>query len=123
MPKKLTLGKDGKPDVTPIISALEVRLQHEDEGTALEERHHDLEMKNFDKAMAKEEGKKNKRLALRIKAMKKSEERKYKKIRAQHEFDSKCLKEAIDAIKKGDMKKLMEAQAALQRSLKTMQAQ
>lgn len=122
IPDKLKAGKDGKPDVTPIVQALEVRLDSLKDHEKREAELHSKVMKELDAAEEKEKEKSPKR-AHRIELMKKKETRKYAKQDAMNKHDVKSMNDAIDAIKKGDMKALMKAQSALMDSMKAMQAQ
>eukprot|EP00747_Dinoflagellata_sp_TGD_P152012 gnl/TRDRNA2_/TRDRNA2_177260_c1_seq2.p1 gnl/TRDRNA2_/TRDRNA2_177260_c1~~gnl/TRDRNA2_/TRDRNA2_177260_c1_seq2.p1 ORF type:complete len:389 (+),score=137.90 gnl/TRDRNA2_/TRDRNA2_177260_c1_seq2:64-1167(+) len=121
IPETLSKGKDGKPDVRPIVAALEVRLHHLEENEKRVESVHKDEVHLFDQAAKKAE-KKGKAMIQRINSMRKKENRKYSKEVAVAKDDIKSLKTAIEAIKQGNMKALMKSKAALQASLKSMQA-
>merc|ERR1719398_461410 len=77
IPAKLTKGKDGKPDVTPIVLALESRLQKMEESERRMVDHHREEIAVLDK-VAKEK-KNNTRAVVQIARMKKKEERTFAK--------------------------------------------
>merc|ERR1719498_162967 len=49
IPEKLKVNKDGKPDVTPIVLALEGRLHKMEENEESMERHHTEEMEELDR--------------------------------------------------------------------------
>jgi len=122
IPENLKKGKDGKPDVTPIVNALTARLHSLE---ANEKHHgmlHDEEMQEFDAAFKKAE-KNNTHRAHRVELMKKKEARKYAKEAAMGKHDIQSMKEAIDAVKQGNMKKLTEVQNALAASMKAMEGQ
>merc|ERR1719316_58781 len=123
IPEKLKVGKDGKPDVSPIVSALEFRLHNLEDSEKHRAALHQQAMNEFDKAIKKEEAKKNQKVAKHVERMKKSENRKYMKQEGVTKNDIKSLKSAIEAIKTGDMKMLAKSQAALEASMKAMQAE
>merc|ERR1719316_1815064 len=52
IPDKLKAGKDGKPDVTPIVMALEDRLHKMEESEKRMEDHHRTENAELDRAIA-----------------------------------------------------------------------
>jgi len=120
IPDKLKVNKDGKPDVTPIVLALEGRLHKMEENEARMEHHHEEEMKELDQVAAE----KNKSAAAvhHIKKLKRSEERQFAKQSAMGKHDVQAIKSAIDAVKKGDMAALSKAQGALDASMKAAQA-
>jgi len=120
MPDKLKQGKDGKPDVTPIVLALEARLHKMQESEKRMEDHHQEEMTELDKAV--EEKKNNTRVVHKIKAVKKGDTREFAKHAAMANHDIQALKSAIESVKKGDMAGLTKAQDALTASMRTVQA-
>jgi len=120
LPDKLKQGKDGKPDVTPIVLALEARLHKMEEGQQRMEEHHKKADAELDKAI--EEKKNNTRLVHQIKNMKKHDDRDFAKQAAMAKHDAQALKSAIEAVKKGDMAGLQKAQNALAASMKAAQA-
>jgi len=120
IPDKLVKGKDGKPDVTPIVMALEARLDKMEESEKRMEEHHQEGNANLDKACV--EKKNNTRLVHQIQRMKKKDDRNFKKQAAMSKHDAQALKSAIEAVKKGDMAGLQKAQNALDASMKTAQA-
>jgi hypothetical protein len=121
MPAKLKRGKDGKPDVTPIVAALEVRLHRMEENQNHMEQHHKEAMQQFDKVA---EAKKNSTKAVQhhIQKLKHSEERQFAKESAMGRHDIAALQSAIVAVKTGDMAALTKAQHALNASMKAAQA-
>jgi len=120
LPDKLKKGKDGKPDVTPIVLALEARLHKMEESEKLMEDHHQESDYRMDQAI--EEKKNNTRLVRQIKKMKRRDDREFAKQAAMAKHDAKSLKSAIEAVKKGDMAGLQKAQNALDASMKAAQA-
>jgi len=119
IPDKLKKGKDGKPDVTPIVLALEARLHKMEESEKRMEDHHREGQVAFDKALV--EKKKNKHLVKRMKSMKKRDNRDFLKQAAMAKHDSVTLKSAIESVKNGDMAGLQKAQNALDASMKAAQ--
>merc|ERR1719162_2262915 len=49
IPEKLTKGKDGKPDVTPIVLALDARVHKMEDSEERMEEHHQTEMTALNK--------------------------------------------------------------------------
>jgi hypothetical protein len=123
IPDKLKAGKDGKPDVSAIVSALQTRLKHLEESTAHQEKLHKDEMTDLETAVKKELAKKNAKAVKHIQLIEKKEQRQFAKQHAVAENDIKSMKGAIQAIQNGDMKLLAKSQAALEASMKAMQAQ
>jgi len=121
IPDKLKQGKDGKPDMTPIVMALEARLQKMEESNKRMEEHHQQADAKLDEAIA--EKKNNTRLVHKIQSMKKHDDRDFAKHRALTQRDAQSIKSAIEAMKKGDMAGLQKAQDALNASMKAAQAQ
>lgn len=122
IPSKLKLTKDGKPDVTPIVTAMNKRIQHLEESEKRRAALHAKEMQQLEAAATKQD-KTNKGLAHRVRLMKKNEDRKFAKEAALTHKDVVSLKAAVEAIKKGDIKALEKAQHALKASLEAMKAQ
>lgn len=120
IPEKLKTGKDGKPDVTPIVLALEARVHKMEDNEKRMEQHHDEEMKELDR-VAKEK-KSSKAAVFRIKQMKHSEQRQFVKQSALGKHDIEAIKSAIEGVKKGDLAALSRAQTALDQSMKAAQA-
>jgi len=120
IPQKLAKGKDGKPDVTPIVLALEARLHKMEESEDRMEDHHTHEMTELDRVAG--EKKSNKRAVHQIKRMKKEDDRDFKKQSAMAKNDIQALKSAITSVKNGDMAGLAKAQSALDTSMKAAQA-
>jgi hypothetical protein len=120
IPDKLAKGKDGKPDVTPIVLALEARLHKMEESEKRMEEHHAEGNAAFEKAIV--EKKNNTRLVHQIEHMKKKDDRDFKKQAAMSKHDAQALKAAIEAVKNGDMAGLEKAQKALDASMKAAQA-
>lgn len=120
LPSKLKTSKDGKPDVTPIVLALEAQLKKMEEHVKRMEEHH----KKTDAAYvnATVEKKNNTRLVHQIKNLKKHDDRDFAKQDAMAKHDAQSLKAAIEAVKKGDMAGLAKAQEALDASMKAAQA-
>jgi len=120
IPDKLVAGKDGKPDVTPIVVALEARVHSMEEGGKRMEAHHAAAMKDMERVALE---KKSSKAAVRhIKKMEKSEERQFQKQLSSQHHDVASIKSAIEAVKKGDMTALAKAQGALDQSMKAAQA-
>jgi len=122
IPKTLKAGKDGKPDVTPIVKVLTARLDRLEDGQKRMAHYHQQEMKEFDDAIKKEQ-KKNPKTAHHYELLRKNEDHKFKKEAAVGKHDADSLRAAIVAIQKGDMKALAKAQSALQDSLSNMKSQ
>jgi len=120
IPDKLKQGKDGKPDVTPIVLALEARLHKMEDAESRMEEHHREADTRLDKAV--QEKKNNTRLVHQLKNMKKHDDRDFAKQTAMAKHDAAALKSAIEAVKKGDMAGLQKAQNALDASMKSAQA-
>eukprot|EP00747_Dinoflagellata_sp_TGD_P183039 gnl/TRDRNA2_/TRDRNA2_37696_c1_seq1.p1 gnl/TRDRNA2_/TRDRNA2_37696_c1~~gnl/TRDRNA2_/TRDRNA2_37696_c1_seq1.p1 ORF type:complete len:375 (+),score=89.08 gnl/TRDRNA2_/TRDRNA2_37696_c1_seq1:53-1177(+) len=112
----LKVGKHGKPDMSPIISALEFRLHHMEVSERQHAAFHLEKMKKLDTAM-KKEGPGPKRILRKM-----TESRNYLKAEGIVKSNINSLKSAITAIETGDMGALAESEAALQGSMKTMQA-
>lgn len=121
-PALVKTGKDGKPDVSGLVAALQLRLHHLEESAKREKHLHEVVMSELDEA-ARKEAKTSKKSAHRIQLMKKSENRKFVKQSAMGSHDIASLKAAIAAIQMGDLKALAKAQSALEASIKAMQAQ
>lgn len=62
IPNKLKKGKDGKPDVAPIVNALSARLHSLEDSEQHTAQLHEEEMKHFEDAVKKEEKKMQRRL-------------------------------------------------------------
>mmetsp|Transcript_102712 Transcript_102712/g.197157 ORF Transcript_102712/g.197157 Transcript_102712/m.197157 type:complete len:386 (+) Transcript_102712:105-1262(+) len=122
IPNALKMKADGKPDVSPIVNALNARIQRLEEGEKHRAELHAKEMQALE-ASAKKEDKKNANLAHRVRLMKKSEDRKFKKAQALAHSDLVSLQAAVAAIQKGDIKALERSQLALKRPMQAMQAQ
>mmetsp|Transcript_50104 Transcript_50104/g.88325 ORF Transcript_50104/g.88325 Transcript_50104/m.88325 type:complete len:386 (+) Transcript_50104:91-1248(+) len=122
IPNALKMKADGKPDVSPIVNALNARIQRLEDGEKHRAELHAKEMQALE-ASAKKEDKKNANLAHRVRLMKKSEDRKFKKAQALAHSDLVSLQAAVAAIQKGDIKALERSQLALKRSMQAMQAQ
>lgn len=120
IPDKLKTGKDGKPDVTPIVLALEARLHKMEESERKMEEHHEEEVKELDRVA--NEKKNNTRAVLQIQRIKKKDSRTFAKRSAMAKHDIKALKTAVESVKKGDMAGLAKAQEALAASMKSAQA-
>jgi hypothetical protein len=120
IPDKLKVGKDGKPDVTPIVLALEGRLHKMEDNEKRMEQHHQEEIKELDRVALE---KKNSTVALRhIKNEQHREQREFAKQSALARHDIQAIKSAVDAVKKGDMAALTKAQGALDASMKAAKA-
>lgn len=120
IPDKLAVGKDGKPDVTPIVLALETRLHKMQDNEKRFEQHHEQEIKELDRVAA---DKKNSKAAVhQIKMMKHSEQRQFAKESAMAKHDIQAIESAVEAVKKGDLTALSKAQGALDASMKAAQA-
>jgi uncharacterized protein len=120
MPENLKKGKDGKPDVTPIVLALQSRLKKMQDSEDRMEEHNQREMTALNK-MALD--KKNNTAAVhQIKRMQKRDNRDFKKRAAVAKHDIAVLSQAIESVKKGDMAGLAKAQNALTASMKAAQA-
>jgi len=125
IPNKLAIKKDGKPDVSPIVNALSMRLHNLEDGGKRQAQLHAQEDKDLEAAIKKEEKNATKQSAKavhRIKLMQKKDDREFEKRAAMSKHDIASLETAIGAIEKGDMKGLMAAQSALASSLKAMEA-
>jgi len=120
IPAKLTKGKDGKPDVTPIVLALEPRMHKMQDSERHMEEHHQEEMTGLDRMAA--EKKNNTRAVHQIKKMQKKDTRDFLKQSAMAKHDIQALQSAIESVKKGDMAGLSRAQNALNASMKAAQA-
>jgi len=120
IPDKLTKGKDGKPDVTPIVLALESRLHKMEDGEERMEEHHQTEMTALNKMVV--DKKNSTRAVHQIQRIQKRDNRDFQKQSAMAKHDIQSLKAAIESVKKGDMAGLAKAQAALTASMKAAQA-
>jgi len=121
IPEKLNKGKDGKPDVTPIVLALESNLNKLEKGEQRMVDHHEAEMKELDRLMT--EKKNNTRAVHQIQLMKKRDQREFSKQVVMGTHDLQALKSAINSVKKGDLAGLANAQKALELSMKAARAQ
>jgi len=113
----------GKPDVSGIVTALEARLTKLEAAESRRDVLHRDQMKKMEEAAIEQDKKKASTLAHRIRLLKRSEDRKFAKEAALGRKDVMSLKEAVTAIKTGDVKALQKAQSALQGLLKVMEAQ
>jgi hypothetical protein len=120
IPDQLKVGKDGKPDVTPIVLALESRLQKMEENEQRMEDHHHEEVEELDHVASDKN--KSKRVLYTIKQMKHKADRQFAKESAMAKHDIQAIKTAVEAVKKGDMSALEKAQGALDASAKAAQA-
>eukprot|EP00929_Paragymnodinium_shiwhaense_P055272 TRINITY_DN276_c0_g2_i1.p1 TRINITY_DN276_c0_g2~~TRINITY_DN276_c0_g2_i1.p1 ORF type:complete len:382 (+),score=161.67 TRINITY_DN276_c0_g2_i1:62-1207(+) len=120
-PTPAKVGKDGKPDLSAILTSLQARIQHLENAEKDRKAHHDAEMKKFDDIVATE-SKKSQKVAHHFQLMKKSSDRQFKKEESITDHDIASLKDAVVAINKGDFKMLEKAQEALQEHLKQMQS-
>jgi len=120
IPEKLTKGKDGKPDVTPIVLALEARMHKMEDSEERMEEHHQTEMTALNKMV--EEKKNNTRAVHQIQRIQKRDNRDFQKQSAMAKHDIQSLKSAVESVKKGDMAGLAKAQGALNASMKAAQA-
>merc|ERR1719230_420005 len=75
------------------------------------------------KELAKKEKTANKQDAAHLKRIAKREERQFKKWYAMEHRDLTSMRQAVDAVKRGDMKQLAKVQEAIKASLKQMQSQ
>jgi len=123
IPDQLKKGKDGKPDVSPIVNALTARLHNLEDNEKHHASLHKEEMQDLDAAFKKENRTHRSHGAHRVELMKKKEARKYAKEAALGKHDIESLKEAIEAVQEGNMKKLQQAQTALATSMKAMEGQ
>jgi len=121
IPEALKAGKDGKPDVTPIVLVLEANLKHLEASEKSMAEHHEAEMKELDRLMI--EKKNNTRAVHRIERMKKHDQREFAKQEAIGKHDLQTLKSAIESVKKGDLAGLANAQKALESSMKAAHKQ
>lgn len=120
IPEKLTKGKDGKPDVTPIVLALEARLHKMEDSEERMEEHHQTEMTALNKMVV--DKKNNTRAVHQIQKIQKHDTRDFQKQSAMAKHDIQSLKSGIESVKKGDMAGLAKAQGALTASMKAAQA-
>merc|ERR1719195_215448 len=121
IPEKLSAGKNGKPDVTPIVLVLESNLRHMEASEKSMADHHEAEMKELDRLMV--EKKNNTRAVHQIQRIKKKDQRDFAKRAAIGKHDLQTLKSAIESVKKGDLAGLANAQKALESSMKAAQKQ
>jgi len=110
------------PDMSSIIQALEMRVHKIEDNNKRRVALNSQEMTNFNKAEVNATSHRNTKLEHRLEHLQKKEERKFKMEEAVSSKDLASLKDAVDAIKHGDMKKLAHAQGALEDSMKRMQA-
>jgi hypothetical protein len=120
IPDKLKVGKDGKPDVTPIVLALESRLHKMEDNEQRMEEHHHEEEEELNRAVS--DKKNSKRATSMIKQMKHKADHQFAKESAMAKLDIKAIKSAVDGVKKGDLSALAKAQGALAASAKAAQA-
>jgi hypothetical protein len=120
IPEKLKKGKDGKPDVAPIVLALEARLEKMEESERRMEEHHDEETKQLDLVAVEKQN--NTQLVHQIKRMKKTDDRNFVKDSALAKRDIQTMKSAIESVKKGDTSGLAKAQQALEKSMEVAKA-
>lgn len=111
----------GKPELSDLISGLQKRLDHLESSVAKAKTLHANETATLD-AEEKKAMQKSKVKAHSIHLLKKREERKFAKMMAIQKNDMQVMKEAIAAIKKGDIQGLARAQAALTASVQAMQS-
>jgi hypothetical protein len=104
--------------VAQIVTSLQARLTHL-ETTA---RHSEEAHANATNRVQALEKTKNKREAKILHSIEKKEDRKYQKMMAIRRQDITTMKAAISAVEKGDMAGLERAKAALESSMKNMQA-
>jgi hypothetical protein len=111
-----------KPDVRPVVAALERQLQRLEANAKLQSKQHADEIKELEAAAQKKE-KTSPTAAKKIRRLEKEENRKHAKLDALHRHDIETLRSAVMAIKQGDMSALLKAKNALQESLRAVQAQ
>ena len=121
IPEKLRKGTDGKPDVTPIVLALESNLQKMGSSEKRMADHHEAEMKELDRLMVEKSN--NTRAVHQIQRMKKRDQRDFAKQAAISKQDLQTLTSAIESVKKGDLAGLAKAQKALESTMRTARAQ
>jgi len=122
MPKKLKVGKDGKPDVGPVVGALQEQLRRLEQGQRRRASIHATIAKKLAAAVQLEK-KKSPKAAKQVRLMLRAENRRYEKQMAETRSDLSSLRAAIEAVKKGDVHALMRTRDALAASMKAMQAQ
>jgi hypothetical protein len=105
------------PAVTRIVSSLQARLHKLEESSKHAE---ELHANNTRKLEAEEKSKPAKAAHV-IHLIRKKEDRKFQKAMAMKHRDIQSMKDAIDAIEKGDMQGLEHAKAALEASINSMQ--
>jgi hypothetical protein len=111
----------GKPDLSDVVSGLQERLTHLESGVARAKKLHANETANLE-AEEKKEATKSKGKAHAIYLLRKREDRKFAKMMAIQKKDMQVMKEAIAAIKQGDIQGLARAQAALTASVEAMES-
>jgi hypothetical protein len=110
-----------KPDLTDLVSGLQARLNHLESSVDRAKKLHANETSNLDEE-EKKALKKSKTKAHAIHLLRKREDRKFAKMMAIQKNDMQVMKEAIAAIKMGDIQGLARAQAALSASVEAMQS-
>jgi hypothetical protein len=113
--------KDKKAALAELVSGLQARLDHLEASVAKAKKLHANETSNLTEEEKKAE-KKSKSKAHAIHLLRKREDRKFAKMMAIQKNDMQVMKEAITAIKNGDIEGLTRAQAALSASVDAMQS-
>lgn len=115
-PMREAKPSDPKAHVAAVLEKHLATLEHEYEV------HEGLHKRKVEELVAKAKNATAKQQRL-VHIMEKREERNFKKWAAMKKHDINAMKDALDGVKKGDMKAIARARAALQASLKTMQSQ
>merc|ERR1719162_1155179 len=108
-------SEDPRVKMTAVLEKHLGSLQHEYD---VKVKFHKAKVAEFATRMAKA----NKKTQHTVHIMQKREERNFKKWSAMRKHDITAMKDAVDGVKKGDMKAIGRAREALQASLKAMQS-
>jgi len=120
--RKLAPMRDAKPanPLKQVQSMLESRLHSLEHEFEVREKFHKKKVADFADRL---KGAKGHREQHTVNIMAKREERNFKKWAVMRKRDIKAMSDAVEGVKKGDMKAVSRAKAALEQSLKAMQGQ
>lgn len=110
-------------DKKAVLATIEASLQKRVDALEKSEKEGEARHSKAMKELAKKQKTAAKKDAQRLKRVAKREERQFKKWYAMEHRDLTSMRQAVDAVKHGDMKALQKVQDAIKASLKQMQSQ
>lgn len=117
-PAPMREAKPGNP-LAQVQAMLEKRLYALEHEYQVREKFHNQKVADFATRLKKAD-KKEQHV---VQIMQKREERNFKKWSAMRKHDINAMRDAVEGVKKGDMKAVARAKAALEQSMKAMQSQ